>query len=129
MRPGRFKKNLFENVYNNIKNFKLLKDKMKSKFPYTKIQMILMKETFKEKKDFFNLFNDYVDDVSLTQYTERGGKIEDLDENSLSQYYHQLSLNKLPVGTPYLRDAFGKIKNRIWTKTLRTTFSAFTCYL
>ena len=27
-----------------------------------------------------------------------------------SQYYHQLSLYKLPVGTPYLRDAFGKIK-------------------
>ena len=113
MRPGRFKKNLFENTYNNIKNFKLLKDKMKSKFPYTKIQMILMKETFKEKNDFFKLFNDYVDDVSLTQYTERGGKIEDLDENSLSQYYHQLSLYKLPVGTPYLRDAFGKIKSLI----------------
>jgi len=110
MRPGRFKKNLFENTYNNIKNFKLLKDKMKSKFPYTKIQMILMKETFKEKNDFFKLFNDYVDDVSLTQYTERGGKVEDLDENSLSQYYHKLSLNKLPVGTAYLRDAFGKIK-------------------
>jgi len=110
MRPGRFKKNLFENTFNNIKNFKLLKNEMKYKFPYTKIQMILMKETFKEKKVFFNLFNDYVDDVSLSQYTERGGKIEDLDENSLSQYYHELLLNKLPVGTPYLRDAFGKIK-------------------
>ena len=110
MRPGRFKKNFFEETYSNIKNFKILKDKMNSKFPYTKIQMILMKETFNEKKEFFDNFNMYVDDVSLSQYTERGAKISDLDENSLSQYYHQLSLNKLPIGTAYLRDAYGNIK-------------------
>ena len=110
MRPGRFKKNSFEDTYSNIKNFKLLKDKMNSKLPYTKIQMILMKETFNEKKQFFNNFEKYVDDVSLSQYTERGAKIEDLDEDSLSQYYHELSINKLPLGTAYLRDAFGKIK-------------------
>jgi len=110
MRPGRFKKNLYEETYSNIKNFKILKDKMNSKFPYTKIQMILMKETFNEKKEFFDNFNMYVDDVSLSQYTERGAKISDLDENSLSQYYHQLSLNKLPIGTAYLRDAYGNIK-------------------
>ena len=72
--------------------------------------MILMKETFNEKKEFFDNFNMYVDDVSLSQYTERGAKISDLDENSLSQYYHQLSLNKLPIGTAYLRDAYGNIK-------------------
>jgi len=110
MRPGRFKKNSFEDTYSNIKKFKLLKDKMNSKLPYTKIQMILMKETFNEKKQFFNNFEKYVDDVSLSQYTERGAKIEDLDEDSLSQYYHELSINKLPLGTAYLRDAFGKIK-------------------
>ena len=110
MRPGRFKQNTFEDVYNNIKNFKLLKDKLNSKFPYTKIQMILMKETFNEKKEFFDNFKEFVDDVSLSQYTERGAKISDLDENSLSQYHHALSLNKLPIGTPYLRDAFGNIK-------------------
>ena len=110
MRPGRFKQNKFEDVYNNIKNFKLLKDKFNSKFPYTKIQMILMKETFNEKKEFFDNFKEYVDDVSLSQYTERGAKISDLDENSLSQYHHALALHKLPIGTPYLRDAYGNIK-------------------
>lgn len=110
MRPGRFKQNKFEDVYNNIKNFKLLKDKFNSKFPYTKIQMILMKETFNEKKEFFDNFKEYVDDVSLSPYTERGAKISDLDENSLSQYHHALALHKLPIGTPYLRDAFGNIK-------------------
>ena len=110
MRPGRFKQNKFEDVYNNIKNFKILKDKFNSKFPYTKIQMILMKETFNEKQEFFDNFNEYVDDVSLSQYTERGAKISDLDENSLSQYHHALALHNLPIGTPYLRDAYGNIK-------------------
>ena len=110
MRPGRFKKNKFEDTYSNIKNFKILKDEMNSKFPYTKIQMILMKETFNEKEIFFDNFNEIVDDVSLSQYTERGAKIADLDENSLSQYYHELALNNLPAGTPYMRDAFGNIK-------------------
>ena len=69
-----------------------------------------MKETFNEKKEFFDNFKEYVDDVSLSQYTERGAKISDLDENSLSQYHHALALQKLPIGTPYLRDAYGNIK-------------------
>ena len=110
MRPGRFKKNTFESTYENIKNFKLLKDSMNSKFPYTKIQMILMKETFNEKKQFFDNFNQYVDDVSLSQYTERGANISDMDEDQLSQYHHELAIHKLPVGTAYLRDALGNIK-------------------
>ena len=52
-RPGRFKKNNFEKVYNNIVNFKSIKEKMNAKFPFTKIQMILTKETFNEQKKIF----------------------------------------------------------------------------
>ena len=108
-RPGRFKKNNFDKVYNNIVNFKSIKEKMNAKFPFTKIQMILTKETFNEQKKFFELFNDVVDDVSVSQYTERGGEIADLDHAGLAQYNHELKIHNLKFGSPYMRDAFGKI--------------------
>ena len=65
MRPGRFKKNSFETVYNNIKNFYGVRKEMKAKFPVTKIQMVLTAETRNELKNFYDLFNNYVDDVKL----------------------------------------------------------------
>ena len=39
MRPGRFQKNKFEKVYENIKNFAKMKTELKS-FSITKIQMV-----------------------------------------------------------------------------------------
>jgi len=110
MRPGRFKDNSFEKVYSNIRNFSQIKKRKNSKFPYTKIQMILTEDTHNEKDEFFNLFKDCVDDVSLSQYTERGGKLSDLDEDSQSVYYHLLLKHNMPKGTPYMKDAFGNIK-------------------
>ncbi len=110
MRPGRFKKNKFDDVYNNIKNFKKIKEQMKTPFPYTKIQMILTKETMNEIDNFFNLFENYVDDVSLSQYTERGGDMEALNELELKKYNEKIIEQKLPKGTPYLKDVFGNIK-------------------
>lgn len=80
MRPGRFKKNNFDEIYENILNFNELRKKMKSVFPRTKIQMVLTEDTFKEQDKYFSLFKDIVDDVSVKQYTERGGKIKDIDE-------------------------------------------------
>ena len=115
MRPGRFNKNEFEKVYKNIKDFADIKKQMKSNFPYTKIQMIMMKETFDEKESFFDLFSDCVDDVSVSQYTERGGEIDDIDKKSRKIYNDALIKNNLPKGTPYMRDAYGNLflsKNR-----------------
>ena len=63
---------------------------MKTPFPYTKIQMILTKETMNEIDNFFNLFENYVDDVSLSQYTERGGDIEALNEVELKKYNEKI---------------------------------------
>ena len=54
MRPGRFKKNNFDEVYKNIKNFSLLKNEMKSEFPRTKIQMVLTDDTFHEQDKYFH---------------------------------------------------------------------------
>ena len=77
MRPGRFKKNNFEDVYKNIRDFSTLKKEMNSMFPRTKIQMVLTDETYQEQEEYFSLFKDIVDDVSVKQYTERGGKISE----------------------------------------------------
>ena len=42
--------------------------------------MVLTKDTRNEQKEFFDLFKDIVDDVSVKQYSERGGKLKDIDE-------------------------------------------------
>ena len=55
LRPGRFRKNNFENVINNIKNFSDLKKKLNAKFPYTKIQMVLMDNNRDEVESFFEI--------------------------------------------------------------------------
>ncbi len=80
LRPGRFKKNNFDDIYNNIKNFKSVRENLKSVLPITKVQMVLTEETYQEQDNFFHLFNDYVDDVSVKQYTERGGELDYLKD-------------------------------------------------
>ena len=102
MRPGRFKENKFDNVYQNIKNFSKIKKEMKSQFPISKIQMILTKESREEVDNFFILFDDIIDDVTITQYNERGGNIDDLTKDQRTQIENYLSKNNLPKNTPYL---------------------------
>jgi len=109
MRPGRFRENSFEIVYANIQKFKSIRDSMDSPFPFTKVQMILTKETFKEKERFFNLFSDCVDDVSASQYSERGGRLLDIDEKSHTIYKQALIRHGLPGGTPYMKDLNGNL--------------------
>ena len=109
MRPGRFKENKFEHVYENIRQFKSIRDSTNSPFPYTKIQMILTKETSHEKEQFFDLFSNYVDDVSLSQYSERGGELTDIDDATKESYEQGLIKHGLPEGTPYMRDPQGRL--------------------
>ncbi|MDA8779056.1 radical SAM protein [Candidatus Pelagibacter bacterium] len=101
MRPGRFKKNSFENIYKNILNFNKIRKDLKSPFPRTKIQMILTDETRKVKDEYFKLFKDIVDDVSVKQYTERGGDLTDLDKN----FEPHLKKNKHDLIEKYGKDA------------------------
>ena len=42
--------------------------------------MILTDETRKAQNKYFNLFKDIVDEVSVKQYTERGGNLSDLNK-------------------------------------------------
>ena len=102
MRPGRFKFNSFERVYENIKTFNRVRTELKSKFPVTKIQMVMTHETRNEVDEFYKLFGEIVDDVTVTQYNERGGNLEDLDtlnKKKLENYYKN---HKLPTNTPYI---------------------------
>lgn len=109
MRPGRFHDNKFEDVYNNIKNFHLLKKELNSNFPITKIQMVLTEDTREEIENFHNLFKDCVDDVTVIHYHERGGKFSQLKKDTKKKLDDYLKLNKLSMQTPYLVTADEKI--------------------
>ena len=109
MRPGRFNENSFNIVYSNIKTFSKVRESMNSPFPRSKIQMVLTNDTWAEQSNFFNLFNDIVDEVTVTQYNERGGSIEDLDEYDRSILETFLNEEKLSSNTPYMKTADGKL--------------------
>ena len=48
--------------------------------------MILTKETINEVNEFYDNFGDIVDNVTVNQYTERGGDIKDLNEEEKKRY-------------------------------------------
>jgi MoaA/NifB/PqqE/SkfB family radical SAM enzyme len=109
MRPGRFKENNFDEVYLNIRRFSEIRKAKGALFPRTKIQMILTDKTFSEIDSFYALFNDYVDDVSVKQYTERGGKLSELDEDTQTHLQTVLAGRNLDQDTPVFRDINGKL--------------------
>lgn len=109
MRPGRFEKNSFDDVYQNIVNFSKIREKVGSKFPYTKIQMILTEDSYHEQEQFYELFNQCVDDVTVTQYSERGGNLKDLNKVDQIRYKDLCDSLGLPHNSPYMRDANGVI--------------------
>ena len=52
--------------------------------------MILTEHSRNEVDNFYNLFGNLVDDVTVTQYNERGGKINDLtieQRDKLKSYF------------------------------------------
>ncbi len=109
MRPGRFKENTFDQVYANIRAFAELKQEMGSPLPRTKIQMILMLETFEEQDSFFALFEDCVDDVSVKAYTERGGRLPDLDEVMRRAIEPDMAEHGIDHNAAYWRDLDGNL--------------------
>ncbi len=109
MRPGRFKSNKFNEVYENIRKFCELKKSKNLKFPITKIQMVLTEDSRGEINEFFQLFDKLIDDVTVTQYQERGGNIDDLNKKhraNLQKYLHQ---NKIKKELPYMVSPDDKI--------------------
>ena len=109
MRPGRFHNNQFDQVYENIKKFSEIKKEMNSMFPITKIQMILTKDTKNEKENFFSLFSEILDDVTVTQYNERGGSINDLSDEERKIIKDYYSKNNIKEELPYMVNINGEI--------------------
>ena len=104
MRPGRFGENTFQDVYANIRNFAAVRAKMGSPFPFTKIQMILTDDTFDEQDTFFELFGDIIDDVSVKAYTERGGRLSDLDGDMRDMFQKAAAEQGIDPDAPFWRD-------------------------
>ncbi|MFQ5713591.1 MAG: radical SAM/SPASM domain-containing protein [Candidatus Scalinduaceae bacterium] len=114
MRVGRFKDNRFEDVVANIRRFAKIRYEKKTCLPVTKIQMILTEETYHEKERFYKLFKDSVDIVSTKAYSERGGRLHDLGERTMTKIetyldnhpeYHNLKKEEIE----FWRDQKGKI--------------------
>ena len=70
--------------------------------------MILTKDSRNETKTF-KLFNDIIDDVTVTQYNERGGSIKDLTDDQQSKLAKYLKENNLDSSTPYMVNFEGEI--------------------
>lgn len=122
LRPGRFHENKFEKVIQNIKNFNDLKKKLKTKFPYTKIQMVLMDSNRDEVDNFFEIFEPIVDEVTVTPYQERGGNLKDLDKNNLNILEKYFIDNNLPKDTPYMIDGENNLFVSLGRKTCEQLF-------
>ena len=82
---------------------------MGAKFPRTKIQMILTEDTFHEQDAFFDLFEGHVDDVSVKAYTERGGSLPDLDDDTRSEIGPMLDEHGVDHNAAYWRDLAGNL--------------------
>lgn len=115
MRPGRFSENTFENVYKNIKNFYEIRKEMGAVFPTTKIQMVLTEDTRQEIESFHELFNEYVDDVTVIHYHERGGNMSKISPEIKSKIDDYTKKNNLPSDVPYMVTA----DNQIYLSTER----------
>ena len=50
----------------------------------------MTKDTRNEVESFYSLFGDIVDDVTITQYNERGGNISDLDKQTKDKIMNYL---------------------------------------
>ena len=69
----------------------------------------MTKDTRNEVDNFYKLFGDIVDDVTVTQYNERGGNLEDLSLSKKKELEDYLKKNNLPINTPYVVNLEGEI--------------------
>ena len=84
-------------------------------FPTTKIQMVLTEDTRQEIESFHELFNEYVDDVTVIHYHERGGNMSKISPEIKSKIDKYTKENNLPSDVPYMVTA----DNQIYLSTER----------
>lgn len=71
--------------------------------------MVITNETKSEIKNFHELFSNYVDDITITPYQERGGGLNDIDKKIRDKLRVYFSKNNLDLETPYLSTGDGKL--------------------
>ena len=108
-RVSRFEINTFEKVCENIKNFCKLKEKKGLVFPYTRVQMVLTPEAFGEQKQFKDLFEDYVDEVCVNNYDERGQGVDELSNADRVKFMTKIRNHGLDEKVHYLKRFDGEI--------------------
>ena len=108
-RVSRFKPNTFESVVANIRRFCELKKQLNSPFPYTRVQCVLTPEAFHEQELYADLFNEYVDEVVVNNYDERGQGSDTLSEVDKNIYNAKLSSYSLDANSHYIKQADGQI--------------------
>ena len=64
--------------------------------------MVLTKDTREEINDFYRLFNDCVDDVTVIHYHERGGNMSQLNKKNKEKIINYTSQNGLSPDTPFM---------------------------
>ena len=84
--------------------------------------MVLVDDSRNEIKEFYKLFSDYVDDVTVTPYQERGGNMEDISKNDLDKIEKYFKENNLPKDTKYNIEANGDINIAIARKPCEQLF-------
>ena len=90
--------------------------------------MILTEETFQEVESFYELFDDIVDDVTVNQYTERGGKLSDLSGKEKKDYENSYQ-NMISLQEHLTCEIYSELKNIKKKETMRTTISKTSCDL
>ena len=69
--------------------------------------MILTKDSREETNNFFEIFGDIIDDVTVTQYTR--GFVKDLTDAQQIKLTNYLTKNNLNSSTPYMVNFEGEI--------------------
>ena len=75
-----------------------------------------------EVESFKELFDDYVDEVTVTLYSERGGSLNDLPIDKKNKLENYLFENNLPKNTPYMLDGEGSLFISNKRKTCKQIF-------
>ena len=78
--------------------------------------MVLTKDTRDEIEEFFSLFRNYVDDVTVTQYTERGGNLEKIPNKEKNKIDELIKKNVLSNDTNFFVEANGDLNVSVGRK-------------
>ena len=71
--------------------------------------MVLTENSRNEVDEFYKLFKNLVDDVTVTHYQERGGKVDDLKKEQKDKLKNYINVNSLDENIPYMVTPEGTI--------------------